>query len=68
VLLAFVIAVPLTWWAMHSWLEKYTFRITINPLIFLLVGGLILLLTLVVVGLNTATAAIRNPVKSLRTE
>jgi len=68
VLLAFVIAVPLTWWAMHNWLEKYTFRININPLIFLLVGGLILLLTLVVVGLNTTRAAVRNPVKSLRTE
>jgi len=68
VLLAFVIAVPLTWWAMHSWLEKYTFRVTINPLIFLLVGGLILLLTLVVVGLNTAKAAVRNPTKNLRTE
>jgi ABC-type antimicrobial peptide transport system permease subunit len=68
VLIAFVIAVPLTWWIMSSWLEKYTFQISINPLIFLLVGGVILLLTLVVVGLNTVSAAVRNPVKSLRTE
>jgi ABC-type antimicrobial peptide transport system permease subunit len=68
VLLAFVIAVPLTWWAMSNWLEKYTFRISINPWIFLLVGGVILLLTLVVVGLNTLRAAVRNPTKSLRTE
>jgi ABC-type antimicrobial peptide transport system permease subunit len=68
VLLAFVIAVPLTWWAMHNWLLKYTFRISIEPLIFLLVGGLILLLTLAVVSLNTAAAAMRNPVKSLKVE
>lgn len=68
VLLAFIIAVPLTWWAMSSWLEKYAFQISINPWIFVLVGGVILLLTLVVVGLNTANAAMRNPVKSLRTE
>jgi len=68
VILAFVIAVPLTWWAMHNWLEKYTFRTSIDPLIFLLVGGLILLLTLVVVGLNTVRAAVGNPTKSLRTE
>jgi len=68
VVLAFVIAVPLTWWAMSNWLEKYTFRISINPWIFLLVGGVILLLTLVVVGLNTVRAAVRNPTKSLRTE
>jgi putative ABC transport system permease protein len=68
VLLAFVIAVPLTWWAMSNWLQKYTFRITISPWIFLLVGGIILLLTLTVVGLNTIKAAVRNPTKSLRTE
>jgi len=68
VLLAFVIAVPLTWWAMANWLEKYTFRISINPWLFLMVGGVILLLTLVVVGLNTVRAAVRNPTKSLRTE
>jgi ABC-type antimicrobial peptide transport system permease subunit len=68
VLLAFVIAVPLTWWAMHNWLERYTFQITINPLIFLLVGGIILLLTLGVVGLNTVRAAMSNPTKNLRTE
>jgi ABC-type antimicrobial peptide transport system permease subunit len=66
--LAFVIAVPVTWWAMHNWLEKYTFRIAVEPWIFLLVGGIILLLTLAVVALNTMSAALRNPVKSLRTE
>lgn len=66
--LAFVIAVPLTWWFMNSWLEKYTFRIRISGWLFLIVGGLILLLTLVVVSLNTMRAALRNPVKSLRTE
>jgi putative ABC transport system permease protein len=68
VLLAFVIAVPLTWWAMSSWLESYIFRISVSPWIFILVGGIILMLTLVVVGLNTLSAAVRNPVKSLRSE
>jgi putative ABC transport system permease protein len=65
---AFVIAVPLTWWAMSNWLQKYTFRTTISPLIFLAVGGLILLLTLMVVSLNTMKAALRSPVRSLRSE
>jgi putative ABC transport system permease protein len=68
VVLAFVIAVPLTWWVMSNWLQKYTFRIPIDPWVFLLVGGLIGLLTLVVVCLNTVSAAVRNPVKSLRVE
>ena len=68
VLIAFVVAVPLTWWFMNSWLEKYTYRINISGWMFGMVGLVILLLTLVVVSLNTMSAAMRNPVKSLRTE
>lgn len=68
VLIAFIIAVPLTWWLMNNWLEKYTFRISISIWMFGAVGALVLLLTLVVVSLNTMRAAMGNPVKSLRTE
>lgn len=68
VFIAFVIAVPLTWWAMNSWLQKYEYRIHISIWLFAAVGFLILLLTLTVVSLNTLRAARANPVKSLRTE
>ncbi len=68
VLIAFVIAVPLTWWFMHDWLQKYEYRVNISIWMFGIVGLVILLLTLVVVSLNTLNAAMRNPVKSLRTE
>ncbi|MEO6638701.1 MAG: FtsX-like permease family protein, partial [Ginsengibacter sp.] len=68
VLLAFVIAVPLTWWFMHNWLQKYEYRVNISLWMFGIVGIVILLLTLVVVSANTMKAAMRNPVKSLRTE
>lgn len=68
VLIAFVIAVPLTWWFMNSWLDKYTYRISINPWLFGVVGVIVLLLALVVVSLNTLRAATTNPVKSLRSE
>lgn len=66
--IAFVIATPLAWWFMNNWLEKYPDRITISIWLFGAVGLLILLLALVVVSLNTMKAAIRNPIKSLRTE
>jgi ABC-type antimicrobial peptide transport system permease subunit len=66
--IAFIIAVPLTWWAMNSWLQKYEYRIHISIWLFVVVGFLILLLTLTVVSLNTLRAARANPVKSLRTE
>lgn len=68
VLIAFVIAVPLTWWFMNNWLDKYTYRINISIWLFGIVGAIVLLLTLIVVSLNTIRAAISNPVKSLRTE
>ncbi|MEP7373268.1 MAG: ABC transporter permease [Chitinophagaceae bacterium] len=68
VLIAFVIAVPLTWWLMNNWLEKYAYRIDISIWLFGAVGIIILLLTLLVVSLNTMKAAMGNPVKSLRTE
>jgi ABC-type antimicrobial peptide transport system permease subunit len=68
VLIAFVIAVPATWWFMNNWLQQYAFRINISVWMFALVGCIVLLLTLVVVSLNTVKAALTNPVKNLRTE
>src|SRR5436189_1930856 len=61
VLIAFVIAVPLTWWLMNNWLQKYTYRINISLWLFAGVGFVVLLLTLLVVSLNTLRAAIANP-------
>lgn len=68
VLIAFVIAVPLTWWLMYNWLQKYPYHINIGIGLFGAVGALILLLTLAIVSLNTIKAAMANPVKSLRAE
>ncbi|QEC65977.1 FtsX-like permease family protein [Panacibacter ginsenosidivorans] len=68
VTIAFVIAVPLTYWAMTNWLSKYDYRISISIWLFVLVGIAMFLLTLVVVCMNTIRVAMSNPVKSLRTE
>ncbi|GAA4300302.1 ABC transporter permease [Compostibacter hankyongensis] len=68
VLISFLIAVPVTWWLMHHWLEKYTYRVGISGWIFVAVGALVLLLSLAVVCLNALRAATVSPVKSLRTE
>lgn len=68
VLIAFIIAVPLTWWLMHEWLGNYTYHVDISIWLFALVGLVVLLLTLIVVSANTIATARNNPVKSLRTE
>ncbi|MGK2863639.1 MAG: hypothetical protein ACSLE0_17030 [Chitinophagaceae bacterium] len=53
---------------MNSWLQKYVYRTEIGIGLFIAVGIMILLLTLIVVSMHTMKAAIANPVKSLRTE
>jgi hypothetical protein len=68
VVIAFVIAVPLTLWLMNNWLENYKYRISIHLWLFAVVGIAMFALTLIVVSLNTIKAATSNPVKSLRTE
>jgi putative ABC transport system permease protein len=67
-ILAFVLAAPLAWWAMDNWLEKYSYRIQIEWWMLVGAGALTLLVALLVVSFQAIKAAIRNPVKSLRTE
>ncbi len=68
VAIAFVIAVPLTWWLMFRWLQNYEYRVSIDIWMFGIVGIITLALTLIIVSLNTLKAALSNPVKSLRSE
>lgn len=68
VVIAFVIAMPLTYWLMSNWLDKYNYRITISLWLFFIVGIAMFLLTLIVVSLNTVRVASGSPVKSLKTE
>jgi ABC-type antimicrobial peptide transport system permease subunit len=68
VLLAAVISIPVTWWLLNNWLQNYEYRIDLS--IWLFAGSCIsvLLITMVIVWLNAARAAMANPAKSLRTE
>jgi len=68
VAIALVIASPLAWWAMHAWLQGYTYRIDIDWWVFALSAVLSILIALVTVSFQSAKAALMNPVKSLRSE
>jgi putative ABC transport system permease protein len=68
VLISLVIAIPLTWWAMNSWLQDFAYRISIQWWVFALAGILAILIALATVGFQALKAALANPVKSLRTE
>jgi len=68
IVIAFVVSVPLAWYAIHKWLQTYAFRIDINILFFV-----IPFITVVVIAFSTVSylslkAALMNPVKSLKTE
>ena len=68
VLIAFVIAAPVAWFALNEWLQDYTYRINISWVIFLLAGLLTIAIALITVSFQAIKAALANPVKSLRTE
>lgn len=68
VLIAFIIAVPISWYAIHRWLENFAYQTEVKPGIFLLAGVLAILITLLTISFHTLRLAIINPAKSLRYE
>ncbi|MEJ7586275.1 MAG: ABC transporter permease [Ferruginibacter sp.] len=68
VLIAFLIAAPLSWVVMSKWLQDFAYRINIGPGIFLIAGLLAIIVAVAAVSFQAIRAAVANPVKSLRTE
>jgi len=68
VALAFVFAIPIAYYFMDQWLQKYEYHSNLAWWIFGVAGAGALLITLLTVSFQAIKAAIANPVKSLRTE
>ncbi|HRX32488.1 MAG TPA: ABC transporter permease [Tenuifilaceae bacterium] len=68
VLIAFVIAVPVTYYAMEKWLESFAYRTSLTWWIFALSGMIALMVELVTVSWLSWRAASSNPVEALRYE
>ena len=68
VLLASVIAFPIGWWAMNTWLQDFAYRINLSWMIFIVAGLVAVLIALITISFQAVRAALANPVKSLRTE
>ena len=68
VVVSCLVAFPLAWWVMHTWLQDYQYRITISWWIFPMAGIVAVLIAILTISFQSIKAAIANPVKSLRTE
>jgi putative ABC transport system permease protein len=66
--ISLLIATPVSYYAMRSWLRNYDFRADLSWWIFLAVGAAAILITLLTVSFQAIKAAVANPVKSLRAE
>ena len=66
--ISLIIAFPLSWWLMNSWLRGFAYRVSITPFVFVIAGISVILITLFTVSFQSIKASMANPVKSLRTE
>jgi putative ABC transport system permease protein len=68
VAIAFVIATPIAYYAMHKWLQNFAYKTELSWWIFALAGVLALGIALLTVSFQSWKAARRNPVEALRYE
>lgn len=63
-----IVAFPVAWFFMHSWLKNFQYTMGLSPMPFLLSALAVLAITMLTVIFHTVRAAIANPSKGLRTE
>jgi putative ABC transport system permease protein len=66
--ISIIIACPVTWYAMHKWLQNYAYRINISWWVFALAGVIALVVALLTVGFQSYKAASKNLLEALRYE
>lgn len=68
ILIAFVIATPVAWFAMENWLDHFAYRLDINLIWFIFTGLLVLSFAQITVIIQTIKSALTNPVDVIRYE
>ncbi|MEI9919331.1 MAG: ABC transporter permease [Bacteroidota bacterium] len=68
VVIAYVIAAPLAWYATDKWLQGYTYKAEIGVFVYLIAGLSALIIAWLTMSYQSVRAALANPVKSLRSE
>jgi putative ABC transport system permease protein len=68
VLLAFALAVPVSYLLMERWLANFAYRVEVGPSVFAIAGAVIVGVALLSMSWQSLRAAMMNPVESLRSE
>ncbi|NLA49829.1 MAG: FtsX-like permease family protein, partial [Bacteroidales bacterium] len=68
ILISFLIATPVAWFAMKTWLQGFAYRINISWWMFALSLIIVIVLTILTVGIQSYKASSRNPIDALRYE
>ncbi len=68
IVIAFIIACPVAWYAMHKWLENFAYKTTLSWWVFAGAGAVAVAVALLTVSWQSWRAATRNPVEALRYE
>ncbi len=68
VLVAFLLAIPLSWWVMDQWLRSFVYRTGLSWWVFAAGGVIMAVMALAAMSVKTVQAALSNPVNTLKTE
>jgi putative ABC transport system permease protein len=66
ILVAFVVAIPFSYYVAYQWLQRFTYRIDITPILFIKAGLFIFVISILTVGIQSFKAARANPVNALK--
>jgi len=68
IVIANLIAWPLSWWIMDRWLQTFPYHISVNPMIFIVAGLIVIVIAFVSVSSQTLKAAMTKPAETLKYE
>lgn len=68
VLLSTLLAFPIAWYAMHTWLQNYQYHVAIQWWVFAVAGAAAILIAVATISYQAIKAALMNPVKAIKAE
>ena len=68
VLIAVVLAIPIAWYAVNTWLRGFSYKIHLEWWVFAVGGVITLVIAFITISVQAIKTALTNPVKNLRTE